>query len=288
MKKIPHPKNHFDVVIFDIDNVIVDTRFSYTDCIRETVQIYLVQKAGFHNSKKLLLSRENVERFKLLGGFNDDWDTCYGLLLYILKLAAKTSRIDELRKKINLKQLARETKPPLYIHGLEHYLGKNHQLKLEDIAPIFQDLYWKKYIFRESLIIQQKTFRNLFRSGRKIGIATGRNKQEANFVLKRFKILKYIHKIVSIDDLPSAKFKKPHPYSLLQIARTLGKKLNYLYVGDLPDDIETAKRAKSNMKVTAWGFSALSSSKTETNRMMRKAGAKKIIMTRAELNRLLC
>ena len=71
----------FDAVIFDIDNVLVDTRASYTDGIRKTVETYLITLLGFRPSRNPLLSRREVEEFKSLGGFNDDWDTCYGLLL---------------------------------------------------------------------------------------------------------------------------------------------------------------------------------------------------------------
>ena len=66
----------FDAVIFDIDNVLVDTRASYTDCIIKTVITYLEIILKFQPSRQLLLNRQEVEMFKSLGGFNDDWDTC--------------------------------------------------------------------------------------------------------------------------------------------------------------------------------------------------------------------
>ena len=72
----------YDAVIFDVDNVLVDTRTSYLDAIRWTVQIFLT--AGkvpavvppTKSSVPTLLTEKDVETFKHLGGFNDDWDSC--------------------------------------------------------------------------------------------------------------------------------------------------------------------------------------------------------------------
>ena len=88
----------FDAVIFDIDNVLVDTPASYTDCIRKTAETYLEKILRFRPSRSPLLTREDVEAFKSLGGFNDDWDTCYGLLLYFLNLKISRRAVRELQK----------------------------------------------------------------------------------------------------------------------------------------------------------------------------------------------
>ncbi len=209
----------YEAVIFDIDNVLADTRRSYTDCIRETVQVYLVKRLRYRASSGPLLSRKDVETFKLLGGFNDDWDACYGLLLYLGSLKLKHQSITGLKKLKNLPGLANRLTRPLSVRKIERAFGKNPRIKLRSIGRIFQKLYWSKYIKRESPAIPNTLVQKLFNHGVQIGIATGRTRKEALFVLRRFGLLQFIKKIVSTSDLPSRTFKKPHPYSLLTISR---------------------------------------------------------------------
>lgn len=281
------PTRAFDCILFDIDNVLVDTRFSYTDCIRETVQICLERTLKLKPSRTLLLSRKDIEHFKLLGGFNDDWDTCYGLLLYLLSLQPKISSLGSLKKLIRLKKLLKTLRTPVSVKGIERWCGKNKQVSLKHIARIFQKLYWSTYIRKESAVLPKKTMFALASRGFKIGIATGRSRREAVYVLKRFGIATFIGKIIGVDDLPSKRLKKPNPFSLLSLARHFGKNLRYVYVGDLPDDIRTAVQARSRMTVTAWGFSALSLSRREMNAALKRAGADRILQTPTQLNRAL-
>ena len=86
---ISHPsaeKVNADAIIFDIDNVLVDTRHSYLEAIRNTVELYLTHGPIPFFSRSAggkfpsLITPEDVDQFKLLGGLNDDWDCCYGLL----------------------------------------------------------------------------------------------------------------------------------------------------------------------------------------------------------------
>ncbi len=280
-------KREFDAVIFDIDNVLADTRSSYTDCVRETVQIYLEKIFQFSSSKGKLLSKKDIEKFKLLGGFNDDWDTSYGLLLYLLSLNSKTKSTSALKQLINLAHFSKKVKAPVYVKGIERICGKNSQVSIPKIARAFQALYFKKYINREWPVLPKSTFEKLKKSGIKLGIATGRNRTEARYVLKRFGIRRFFGKIICVNDLPSGRFKKPHPYSLLKIAAKYGLRKKYLYIGDLPDDIQMAREASRKIYIEGWGFPYLSSEKKEMEKGFRKAGAKRIVRTKSELIRLL-
>src|SRR3989339_2149460 len=84
---VQHPlveKVQADAIIFDIDNVLVDTRQSYLEAIRIAVELYLTHGPIPFFSRSAggkfpsLLTPEDVDQFKLLGGFNDDWECCYG------------------------------------------------------------------------------------------------------------------------------------------------------------------------------------------------------------------
>lgn len=268
----------FDAVIFDIDNVLIDTRASYTDCIRETVRRYLEKCLKLKNQKDLLLSRADVEQFKLLGGFNDDWDTCYGLLLFLSSSKVKTK---------NLKVFSKKVKKPLFVKGIERICGKNSKINIKKVAAIFQKLYWTKYIRRERLIVPRNVIRDLAESGIKIGIATGRNRKEAYYALKKAGISKYMSKVMTLNDLPALKFKKPHPYLLQKISENFGKNLRYLYVGDLPDDIQMARNLDSRIKISAIGFSYSAVSEKDAKRALLKSGADCVIRSSQSLSKFL-
>src|SRR3989338_11587158 len=104
----------FDAVIFDIDNVLIDTRRSYLDAIRWTIELYLTADSvpffmpSTSGPKPSLLSLNDVHQFKLLGGFNDDWDCCYGLLIYLLSLDVQKRTTSELKNAVRLKEFARQ------------------------------------------------------------------------------------------------------------------------------------------------------------------------------------
>jgi len=72
-----------DAVIFDCDGVLIDIRESYDKAISEAV-VYILE--GFTGCRfpKDLISDELVFLFRKSGGFNNDWDTCYGVLMFIL------------------------------------------------------------------------------------------------------------------------------------------------------------------------------------------------------------
>ena len=139
---------NFDAVIFDIDNVLIDTRASYTDCIIKTVKTYLETILGFQPSRNPLLSRNDVESFKSLGGFNDDWDCCYGLLVYLLSLPVSKRTIEALKKAANLEKFSKTIKEsPLRVSGITALFGRPTTITIEKVARIFQEVYLGKDLF---------------------------------------------------------------------------------------------------------------------------------------------
>src|SRR3990167_4160357 len=154
----------FDAVIFDIDNVLIDTRASYTDCIRKTVETYLQTIFKFQPSRMPLLSRRDVEAFKSLGGFNDDWDSCYGLLLYFLSQKVKKQTVNELRKQKDILGLARKVKSrPFGVKGAEQIFGKQTLVTLLKTADIFQRFYLNDFVWNETLFISKSSLKQLKR-----------------------------------------------------------------------------------------------------------------------------
>jgi HAD superfamily hydrolase (TIGR01548 family) len=273
----------FDAIIFDIDNVLVDTSASYTDCIRKTVEIYLETQFRFQPSRVPLLTRSDVEQFKSLGGFNDDWDTCCGLLLYFLSLKLKRRRLNELRKIKNITRLLKTVHvKPLGVRGAEKKFGGKKQIQVGRVVDIFQKLYLSEYVWNEKLIIPKNYFKHIKKNQLQLGILTGRSREEALFALKRFQIDDFFDVLITQDETPG-KLRKPNPYGLFKIAGTLGKQARYLYVGDLPDDMLTAKRAKKKMRISSCGFLGVSNTPQEMQKNLKKAGADSICRNTKEL-----
>jgi len=281
-------KRAYDVAIFDIDNVLVDTRRSYLDAIRWTIEIYLTEgkiplfSAGPKHPTPTLLSSQDVEAFKLLGGFNDDWDCCYGLLVYLLTLPIKKRSLTPLKRVVDLKAFSGRVKNrPLGVPGIVKMLGRPQAVMIEKIARIFQEVYlgkdlfnangekklfyWRKrgLIHRERLIFKKQLLDRLKKMGLRLGIATGRSLFEAQYILKHFGILNFFDAITPIDEVKNAErllkqsLRKPHPYSLLETAKKLGAHQRFLYVGDLPDDILAANRAKAGINIRSVAFPSL-------------------------------
>jgi phosphoglycolate phosphatase-like HAD superfamily hydrolase len=72
-----------DGIIFDCDGVLVDIRNSYNKAISVTV-VYILEALTDIKVPEKLVSDEVIFLFRKTGGFNNDWDTVYGILMYVL------------------------------------------------------------------------------------------------------------------------------------------------------------------------------------------------------------
>jgi phosphoglycolate phosphatase-like HAD superfamily hydrolase len=82
-------------VIFDCDGVLVDVRSSYNRAISKTVTCILEGLTGTSIQERLI-SAEVIFLFRKSGGFNCDWDTVYGILMFVL-----TSLPEKIREKLD-------------------------------------------------------------------------------------------------------------------------------------------------------------------------------------------
>lgn len=319
--RLPNPpieKERFDAVIFDIDNVLVDTRHSYLDAIRTTVELYLTHgPIPFFSQSSgpkfpSLLTTEDVERFKMLGGFNDDWDCCYGLLVYLLSIPVNKRTLETLKKSVNLEKFSKTVKErPLRVSGITALFGRPTTITIEKVARIFQEVYlgkdlfpamtqnkmryWKKrgLIYREKCVFKKNILQKIKTRGVKLGIATGRSHYEASYALKRFGIADLFDAMTTMDEVKKEErekkesLRKPHPFSLIKTAQALGIKKKFLYIGDLPDDILAANRAKPHLSIKSVAFPMLASNPFQAMKEMESAKPDFIIKTPSELCRLL-
>ncbi len=70
-------------VIFDCDGVLVDIRNSYNRAISKAVAFILKGLTG-QPLPESLVSNDVIFLFRKTGGFNNDWDTVYGILMFLL------------------------------------------------------------------------------------------------------------------------------------------------------------------------------------------------------------
>jgi len=316
-----HPlvkKVQADAIIFDMDNVLVDTRHSYLEAIRNTVELYLTHGPIPFFSRSAggkfpsLLTPEDVDQFKLLGGLNDDWDCCYGLLVYLLSLPVKNRTLEALKKSVNVEKFAKSvTQRPLKVAGITALFGRPTTVTIEKVARIFQEVYlgkdifprvtmnrmryWKKrgLIHREKIVFKRPILQKLKDHGLKLGIATGRPLYEASHALKHFGIADLFSAMTTMDDVKKEErekkesLRKPHPFSLLKTAQALGAKKKFLYVGDLPDDILAANRAKHLLSIRSVAFPMLAANPFQAMKELEAAKPDFFIKTPGDLCRLL-
>lgn len=273
-------KSRFDVVLFDIDNVLIDTRHSYLAAIQKTVELYLNRTGA--------VSLRDIDQFKLLGGFNDDWDCSYGIIAFLeTAIQGKPIRFgDHRRQRLMIAELGKLfPERPLGMEGLLKHLRILYEWvelpSFKKIARIFQEVYLGKVLFKgkllygkgpglienEKLIFPKTLLQRIRKKGIRLGIVTGRNRFEARYALRRFGILKLFDVLVTIDDVREEEKKtrktlrKPHPWPLLEAARRFhkvkGHALRFLYVGDLPDDALAAERAKKQIRIKSAVFPKL-------------------------------
>jgi len=80
--KLPQLKQ-VDGIVFDCDGVLVDIRDSYNKAISKTV-VYILEALTGAKVPEKLVSDEVIFLFRKTGGFNNDWDTVYGILMFVL------------------------------------------------------------------------------------------------------------------------------------------------------------------------------------------------------------
>jgi len=84
------------IIIWDVDGILIYVGDSYRKAIVDTVQYYFSECIGL-NLDKYLMDRANTQKFKLAGGFNDDWELTYAAILcYLSKLISSLDKKPDL------------------------------------------------------------------------------------------------------------------------------------------------------------------------------------------------
>lgn len=145
----------------------------------------------------------------------------------------------------------------------ELYLGEKFSSHYH-LQPLFYK--GRGYYQREKLLIPRKILSSIRKKAR-LGIASGRTRFEAELALQKFKLSTYFDVLITLDECEEeekrifqlqgkrVKCSKPSPYPILRAVRELGlRQPKCGYVGDVVDDMWSARSAKKELEILAIGF----------------------------------
>ena len=153
------------------------------------------------------------------------------------------------------------------------------------------------FILREKILIDRPVLEAL-QQNHILAIATGRPAAEAEYPLNHFKLKKYFSAIYTLDEClgeekrllqekgETVSMSKPNPYMLDAIAEGMALEASsFYYVGDMPDDMLAARRAREEFK--AVGFLLSSPDKAALKKELIQSGADYIVEDIEDLKRIL-
>ncbi len=186
------------VLVFDVDGVIVDVSQTYHVAIKKTVEHYL--------GKEIPL--EQIKELKFKFGINNDYYVSYAIVAYF-KWNVPFEKIVELSKE--------------YKNAVAHKLRELYRIPLtvEEITETFIR-FFDKIKDNERLLIEPFIFEWLKRKKYRLGVLTGRPKEDVIYTFKKFNLLDKFDVIVHDDTLSDISLRKPNPYALKYTLEKLG------------------------------------------------------------------
>ncbi len=302
-------RKRLDTVIFDMDGVLLDITGSIRAVNCLAVPFYLREVLGWKSSDAILTSAD-IEMFKHVGGFNDDWDLTHALtLLYLTKgLTSRIKDADELNTISPTLAEYADSIPNLRVESpgagakdkgifpaerlcFELLSGAQR----EELAPLYskdiirqvyqellagdqcQRLYGfdAQYYHGRGFVYQDKCLldHSLMPKGKKIGMQTGRTYEEAVIGREICKLEAVLRDEVCITKRDG--FHKPEPGGLIKLAERLGAQTGGIYIGDTLDDLRTVRNLNHTGKALEFiGALVLTGPAGKTNEpLFREAGA---------------
>lgn len=301
LHKIKNNYDKYEAIIFDIDGVLIDVINSYNQTIIETIQHIL--RINFNMNLTDFPIENLISKFRNTGGFNNDIDTAYSIILTILycRLINKT----DLKEIFNFLSALLEKIDDKGIQAIENELRKlgnideiKNRLEYPQenniISTIFNEIFYGPDLFRkqfnkdpqyyfnkplignDKIIIKEDTIQDLSREfDGKLILISGRSKVAAYFTLN--KLLNYFIKdaCIFLED-EKREFSKPNTYAIHKVFEHL-KLNNALYVGDSIEDLIMVKKFReetNSSKIIFCGvYGKNTNSSTELKRLFELNGA---------------
>jgi len=146
---------------------------------------------------------------------------------YFLKRNVLMSEVDDIKNIIGMNNDWDAT----------YSLINKSSINYESVKAYFQKIYLDGLINNEKLLISKEKLQLLKNKYKKLAIATGRPKIEAEYAIKKNKLEKIFDCIVALEDVKNC---KPYPDSLFAVIKKLSLKQT-IYIGDNPSDVQAAE-----------------------------------------------
>lgn len=298
----------FDCALFDIDGVLVDIRKSYNATIKKTVEYMLRSITG--KSFRGLVTDQIILKFRASGGFNNDADTTYAIILAMLAGAPKN--VAQGRK--FLMQVAGNADESGYVsvekflanYGIEKWKKQlNYPAPVRDsmLARVFDELFYGPELFRKQdhlepkywaggrpfikndrLDVRTTTMKKLHEMfGGNLAIVSGRSRLAAKYSLKP--VMKYfdLDACVFLED-ERREYAKPNPYAIKRAMEVMDAR-SAVYAGDSAEDLLMARRAEkeAGVKIAFVGVYGNSPRPANTIANFKKGGVEAIIKSADQL-----
>lgn len=153
---------------------------------------------------------------------------------FFLKREVKLAEINEIKGKVGMNNDWDAT----------YSLINNTSFSYGEVKSVFQTLYLgnknkRGLIDNEELLIKKDSLLQLRKIYKKMGIATGRPREEAQYVIKKFDLNDIFDVLVAKEDVAR---EKPFPDPIIKAMEYLGAKKS-IYIGDSPSDVVAATAA---------------------------------------------
>ena len=267
---------NLDSIIFDCDGVLIDITKSYDLAISQTTNYILKEFANISNSTQI--TSDIIDGFKATGGFNDEVDLTYAVILSIYAATKLKEDITEfIFRVIENSNESGITSTEKYLESIVdvsdiknklNYPGKHSD---NPLYSIFDQLFYGPELYSKifkknskfsgpGLINNDKVILNMDLISKlrkivsnKIAIVTGRGFESIKFPLKELLNEFDTENSAFLED-ESRDLAKPNPQALMRSISGLKSK-HCLYVGDSMEDFIMANKAtKLGQKTTFCGI----------------------------------
>jgi HAD superfamily phosphatase len=298
-------RKNVDGILFDVDGVLIDTRLSYNTAIKKTVKYVL---AILSNIKPIhSVSDSIILRMRSTGGFNNDTDTSYAVILSTL--ASQITKTKELEKLfyditnnidaggiISVEKYLSAIYPETLVEKIKHQLGYPGPVGRSIVTTVFDEVFYGTELFKQrhgiypqhdfgeplidndKVVITKATTKFLSkRFNNKIGVVSGRSKLAFEYSLRG--ILSTFNKeaCIFLED-ESRKYAKPNPYGIKKAMKLMLAKCA-IFVGDSVEDMIMVRKAKEEMglEIEFLGVYGSSAKPMETRKLLKQNGAAIVI-----------
>lgn len=283
-------KLDFDAIALDCDGVLVDIRESYDATINQTVSFILKK---YTETQIPSITPKVIAGFKATGGFNDEIDLAYAIILSLYKgnenFVWQVIKNSDRTGIISAESYILEKYPETEIlkKEINYFNDKNNIIKSIFDELFYGKILYKKFFNKESrftdeglikkdeIILNKDTVTFLQKIfNKKIVMVTGRGLNSVRYSLDEFMDKINLDASIFLED-ESRNLAKPNPESLIR-AITKMQSSHCVFVGDSMEELIMSKDATSRgFKTTFCGIigNTHQEQREERLELFKKSGA---------------